>query len=60
MIRSITCGDGIEIDVHRTLCVGALGQRIPLDELFKSPEQFDIGGQQFAALSLPHRALHRV
>ena len=54
----LTCGDGIEIDLHRTLCVGALGQRIPLDELFKSPEQFDIGGQQFAALSLPHRALH--
>ncbi len=54
----LTCGDGIEIDLHRTLCVGALGQRIPLDELFKSPEHFDIGGQQFAALSLPHRALH--
>ena len=54
----LTCGDGIEIDVHRTLCVGALGQRIPLDELFEAPEHFDIGGQRFAALSLPHRALH--
>ena len=54
----LTCGDGIEIDTHRTLCVGALGARIPLDGLFAHPDHFEVGGRSFAALSLPHRALH--
>lgn len=54
----LTCPDGIEIDVHRALCVGALGFRIPLDELFANPEHFTVGGKRFAALRLEHRALH--
>lgn len=54
----LTCGDGIEIDTHRTLCVGALGARIPLEDLFAHPDRFEVGGRSFAALSLPHRALH--
>lgn len=54
----LTCGDGIEIDTHRTLCVGGLGARIPLDDLFADPDHFEVGGRTFAALSLPHRALH--
>ena len=54
----LTCGDGIEIDTHRTLCVGALGTRIPLGDLFAHPDHFEVGGRSFAALSLPHRALH--
>lgn len=54
----LRCADGVEIDVHRTLCVGALGHRIPLDELFAAPDHFEIGGEWFAALKLEHRALH--
>lgn len=54
----LTCPDGIEIDVHRTLCVGALGFRIPLGELFARPDHFTVGGERFAALRLEHRALH--
>ena len=52
------CDDGVEIDVHRTLCVGALGFRIPLDDLFADPDHFEIGGERFAAPKLEHRALH--
>lgn len=54
----LTCGDGIEVDVHRTLCVGALGFRIPLEELFARPDNFVLGGESFAALRIEHRALH--
>ena len=54
----MTCPDGIEIDVHRTLCVGALGFRIPLEELFVHPAHFTVGGRQYSALRLEHRALH--
>lgn len=53
-----TCTDGIEIDVHRTLCVGALAFRIPLDDLFARPDHMHIGGERFATLALSHRALH--
>lgn len=53
-----TCPDGIEIDIHRTLCGSALGFRIPLDELFAHPDHFEVGGHRFAALRLEHRALH--
>ena len=54
----LCCDDGVEIDVHRTLCVGALGFRIPLEELFAQPDHFEIGGVRFAAPRLEHRALH--
>lgn len=54
----LTCEDAIEIDTHRTLCVGALGARIPLDDLFAEPDHFTVGGRTIAALSLHHRALH--
>ncbi len=54
----VLCDDGIEIDTHRTLCLGALGARIPLDDLFAHPDHFTIGGRRFPAFSLHHRALH--
>lgn len=54
----LRCADGVEIDVHRTLCVGALGFRIPLDDLFADPDHFEIGGEWFAAPKPEHRALH--
>lgn len=50
--------DGIEIDLHRTLCIGALGFRIPLDDLFDGHDHFIISGQTFAAMRVEHRALH--
>lgn len=52
------CSDGIEIDIHRTLCGGALGFRIPLGDLFAEPEVFIVGGEQFGAMRLESRALH--
>lgn len=54
----LACDDGVEIDIHRTLCVGALGLRIPLDDLFTRPDHFVVGGERFATLRLEHRALH--
>ncbi|MEO6630028.1 MAG: nucleotidyltransferase family protein [Aquihabitans sp.] len=54
----MTCSDGMEIDVHRTLTGLAHGFRIPLDDLFADPEAFQVGGETFLALSAPHRALH--
>ncbi len=54
----LTCADHVEIDVHRTLCVGAPGFRIPLADLFAHPDAFDVGGITFAAPALVHRALH--
>lgn len=55
---TLTCPDGIEVDLHRTLCDGVHGVRIPLDELFARSETFNIGGEQVPALSAPHRMLH--
>lgn len=40
----MACGDLVEIDVHRTLCGGALGYRIPVDRPFAEPGRFTIGG----------------
>jgi hypothetical protein len=54
----LCCDDGVEIDVHRTLCLGALGFRIPLDDLFDDPDHFELAGERFAAPKLEHRALH--
>ena len=50
--------DGVEIDVHRALCGGAHGFRIPLDRLFDHAEHFSLGGRSIPTLSRPHRALH--
>jgi len=55
---TLTYPDGIEIDLHRTLCDGVHGARIPLDELFGTSDRFDIGGDQVPALTAPHRMLH--
>lgn len=55
---TLTCVDGIELDVHRTLCDGVHGVRIPLDRLFEQPDTFDLGGEEVPALTVPHRMLH--
>lgn len=54
----LKCPDDVELDVHRTLCVGAFGLRIPLDDLFAGTDSFDVGGEPFRAPRLVHRALH--
>lgn len=54
----LTGTDQVELDVHRTLCLGPLGVRIPLDDLFGSPEAFELGGVTLHALAPVHRALH--
>jgi len=50
--------DGIEVDVHRTLCGGSHGYRIPLHRMFSMSDQFEIGGRTFNAPAKIHRALH--
>lgn len=55
---TMTSNGGIEIDLHRTLCDGVFGVRMPLDELFDRAECFTLGGEQMGALSRPHRLLH--
>ncbi len=55
---TMTCQDSVEVDLHRTLCDGAYGVRLPLAELFRDVESFELGGEQIRALSAPHRMLH--
>ena len=55
---TLTCRDGVEIDLHRSLVDGVHGFRIPLPELFDQKEQFVLGGTEFAALCRAHRLLH--
>jgi len=55
---TLTSGEGIEVDLHRTLCDGVHGARIHLDELFDAPDEFRIGGEAVKALSRPHRMVH--
>lgn len=55
---TLTHPQGIELDLHRSLCDGAHGFRIPLDRLFANQESFALGGHEFGALSAPHRLLH--
>jgi hypothetical protein len=55
---TMTMHDGVEIDLHRSLCDGVHGHRIPLPELFASAEELTIGGEQVGALCRPHRMLH--
>lgn len=53
-----TFDDGVGVDLHRTLCGGAHGFRIPIERMFASAEPFDIGGHQFLAPGRVHRFLH--
>lgn len=55
---TMTCPDGVEIDLHRTLCDGVHAERIPLDELFGAATTLRLGGAQVGVLSRPHRFLH--
>jgi hypothetical protein len=55
---TLTCTDGVELDLHRSLADGVHGFRIPLERLFATPDRFDVGGQQVTALGSVHRLLH--
>jgi putative nucleotidyltransferase-like protein len=43
-------GDGVEVDLHRTLVVGPFGLWIKPDELFERTAPFDLGGLTFQRL----------
>lgn len=55
---TMTMADGVEVDLHRSLCDGVHGHRIPLEQLFANAEELTIGGEQVGALCRTHRMLH--
>jgi hypothetical protein len=55
---TVTDPDGVELDLHRTLCDGVHGFRIPVEELTVAPATFDLGGRQVDTLRREHRTLH--
>lgn len=55
---TMTCVDGVEIDMHRSLCDGVHGFRIPIERLFAHQTSYQLGGHSVGALSLQHRVLH--
>lgn len=57
---TMTSPDGIEIDLHRSLCDGVYGGRLSLGDLFAEATTFELGGELVGALSRPHRLLHAV
>jgi hypothetical protein len=50
--------DGIELDVHRTLCDGAHAVRLPIDRIFRDSTSFALVGHPVACPSSVHRLLH--
>lgn len=50
--------DGLEVDLHRTLCPGSFGLTLPLDALWSGPDRFTVGGQVMRALARPLRLVH--
>ncbi len=55
---ALASADGIELDIHRTLCDGAYGFRVPLERVFGSAQTFDLAGHRVAVPERRHRALH--
>jgi hypothetical protein len=51
-------GPGVELDLHRTLALGAFGLAIDLDDLWSATERFELGGRQVTALDPVRRLLH--
>lgn len=50
--------NGREIDLHRTLAVGAFGLMIDPDDLWSSSDVVRLGGRPVPALDAPRRLLH--
>lgn len=55
---TMTCDDGVEIDLHRSLCDGVHGFRIPRDRIFDRRTSFELGGVSVDAPCSVHRFLH--
>lgn len=55
---TLTFDDGVEVDLHRTICDGVHAVRVPLDRLFADPDSFVLAGQQMLAMDRTARALH--
>lgn len=47
--------EAVEIDVHRTLCDGVFGTRIPLDHLHATTVVLELGGIELRALGPTQR-----
>ena len=58
--KSVTLrsADGIETALHRNLCDGAHGFRIPVEELHDRAVAWDLAGTTLLALAPEHRLLH--
>jgi hypothetical protein len=55
---TVVFSDGVEFDVHRSICDGVHGFRIPHPELFDEPQRFEVAGVEMKALAPVHRLLH--
>jgi hypothetical protein len=47
-----------EVDLHRMFVEGPYGVAVELDDLWRTPDTFTLGGRQLLALSPPARAVH--
>jgi len=55
---TLTVASGMELDLHRSLCDGVHGFRVPLHRLFEMAQPWALGGQTMTALAPVHRLLH--
>ena len=55
---TLTLASGMELDLHRSLCDGVHGFRVPLPRLFEMGQSWDLGGREMVALAPVHRLLH--
>lgn len=55
---TLTFPDGVEVDLHRTLCDGVHAVRLPVDRLWERPDRFAVGGVGLATLGPTARVLH--
>jgi hypothetical protein len=51
-------GDGIELDLHRTLVLGPFGLWLDPDELFEHAVEFSVGGRALLRLDDVNRLIH--
>ena len=54
----LTNGDGIEVDLHRTLAMGAFGQWIGSDDLFRETAEMQLAGRTILRLNDTAAFLH--
>lgn len=50
--------DGFEVDLHRTLATGPFGFTVQTDDLWSSPETFELGSRKVRTISREARWLH--